>query len=502
MDVRNDQEMVPTSGITKTKLSRRDALKLGSLGAVAATVTVMAQPKKVAAQAVEKTVKASKVIAQHDTIDAIYNIDPNMRRFDQANTSFCKSVLGDFGVVPFKPADNPGLKHAFMNVVFGANGFNPMSGLENTHLKEQKPGHTDLDYALDVGACGAELYTGSSMARICSNDSGPAMPMPDGSLLPLSLFKQDVPFPGMFKKYPRQHQFDTSDDAAYAIKKAAKLFGADLVGVAPFEERWLYNSEVYLPMDPTGMPIPEHVNPFRKVELDFKPKSVIVLGFEMDYETYKTQPSAIGAAATSMGYTNMMETSLRLAFMIRRLGYNSLHAGNAVGVSVPLAIQAGLGEASRMGLLITEEYGPRVRIAKVYTDLDITKDKPKTFGVKKFCETCLKCADACPSQAISHAKRTTDPENKPQNECNGRGIDKWYNDHQKCLSFWGENWGECAVCISVCPYNKIEMWHHDVVKSVTKVPGLRNVARYFDEMFGYGKAGDEKLMNSYWKRRV
>ena len=485
-----------------TKISRREALKLASLGTVAATAAFVAMPEKIAAKSAKKAIDKSNNASKYKTIDDLYAIDPNMKRFDQANTAFCKSVLSDFGVVPLLPEDNKGLKKSFMNVVFGAGGFNPISGKENPHLKEQKPGHTDLDYALSVGAFAMENATGTTFSRICSNESGPAMPMPDGTLLPLSLYKQQVPFPGQFKKFPKKHKFETTEDATYAIKKAAKFYGADLVGIAPFEERWLYNSEVHFPMDPSGNPIKEHLNPFRKVELDFKPKSVIVMAFEMDYEAYKTQPSEVGGSATSMGYSKMMESSVRLAYMIRRLGYNSLHAGNAVGISVPLAIQAGLGESSRMGLLVTEEYGPRVRIAKVYTDMDLTLDSPKSFGVKEFCEVCLKCADTCPGKAISKAKKTTDPDNKPQNSCNGLGIDKWYNDHQKCLSFWGENWGECGVCISVCPYNKIEMWHHDAAKIMTKTPGLRGVARYFDEMFGYGKAGDEKLMSSYWKKRI
>ncbi len=482
----------------RTKISRRDAIKFGSVTAAVAAGAIMANPQKAAAQTVNVSTKAKN----HKTIDDIIKISPDLKRFNQADTAFCKSILGDFGVIPLQPEDDENMKHAFMNVVFSSDGFNPISGKENPHLKEQKAGHTDIDLALDAGALGVESFTGSSLARVMANESGPVIPMPDNSLLPLSLYKQEVPFPSLFKKYHRQHEFDTPEDAAYAVKKAAKLYGADLVGIAPFEERWLYNTEVYLPMDVNGQPIKEHVNPFRKVEFDFEPKSVIVLAYEMDYEAYKTQPSAIGAAATSIGYSKMMESTVRLAFMLRRLGYNTVHAGNAVGISVPLAIQAGLGEASRMGLLVTEEYGPRVRLAKVYTDLDIAKDRPKTFGVKAFCEICQKCADACPGKAISKTPKTTDPENKPLNACNGKGIDKWYNNHQKCMSFWGENWGECGVCISVCPYNKIDMWHHDAAKVITKVPVLRKLARSFDEVFGYGKAGDEKLMKSYWKRRI
>lgn len=483
-------------------ISRRNLLKLGTLGGAVTAMTALNTTQKSVARAAENEVKKQTSVT-HGSIDKMVKISPDLKRFDQANSAFMKSLLGDFGVIPLKSEDDPKMAFAFSNIIFGWTGHNPLSQLDNPHLAKQEPGHTDLDYALSRGGFAVEDYSGSFMGRVSSGDSGPAMKMPDGKLLPLSLYKQQVPFPGIFKKFPKKTTFKTAKDASFALKKASKLFGADLVGIAPFEERFLYESEVYLPLDPTkGVPYKEHVNPFRKVDLGFTPKSVIVLAFEMDYEAYKCQPSAIGETATSMGYSRMMETSLRVAYMLRRLGYNAHHAGNDTGISVPLAIQAGLGESSRMGLLITEEYGPRVRIAKVYTDLEIEQDKPKSFGVKSFCEVCMKCADACPSKAISKSVKTTDPDNKPQNSCNQVGIDKWYNNHQKCIAFWGESWSECAVCISVCPYNKIKMWHHDAAKLVTRIPGLNSVARYLDEVFGYGKAHDPQLMKDYWKKEV
>lgn len=486
----------------KQGISRRNLLKLGTLGGAVTALTALSTTQKAVAQTAEQEVKKQTSVA-HGSIDEMVKISPDLKRFDQANSAFMKSLLGDFGVIPLKPEDDPKMAYAFSNIIFGWTGHNPLSKLNNPHLAKQEPGHTDLDYAFSRGGFAVEDYSGSFMARVCSGDSGPAMKMPNGSLLPMTLYKQQVPFPGIFKTFPKKTTFDSPQDAAFALKKAAKLFGADLVGIAPFEERFLYQSEVYLPLDPaTGGPHKEHVNPFRKVDLGFTPKSVIVLAFEMDYETYKCQPSAIGETATSMGYSRMMETSLRLAYMLRRLGYNAHHAGNDTGVSVPLAIQAGLGESSRMGLLVTEEFGPRVRIAKVYTDLEIEQDKPKSFGVKAFCEVCMKCADACPSKAISKTVKTTDPDNKPHNSCNQVGIDKWYNNYQKCIAYWGESWSECGVCISVCPYNKIQMWHHDAAKLVTRIPGLNSVARYLDEVFGYGKAHDPKLMKDYWKGKV
>ena len=37
-------------------------------------------------------------------------------------------------------------------------------------------------------------------------------------------------------------------------------------------------------------------------------------------------------------------------------------------------------------MLITPEFGPRVRIAKIFTDFPLSPDQPILFGVRSFCE--------------------------------------------------------------------------------------------------------------------
>lgn len=483
-------------------MNRRDFLKKS---AKASTVVVagVAISNKVSKPIVANAAITDKLNKYYNSIDDLMEIKPEYKRYDQLDTAFGKSVLDDFGIKPLDSNDNPKLKHAFTNVKAGVSGVNPISGEYNPHLAGNKPGHTQLDYAFSGAGFGMEDLTGSVFARIASGDSGPALPGPDGKLIPMTLYKTDVPFEGIFKVAQNKVEFENKKDASYKVKKAAKKLGADLVGIAPYDERWIYNTEVFLPLDPMTMaPIRDAINVKRKVEFGFKPKSVIVLAFEMDYEGYKTQPSAIGSAITSMGYSRMMETSVRMSYFLRGLGYNSVHAGNNLSLSIPTAIQAGLGEGSRMGMLITEEFGPRVRLAKVYTDLELEYDKPKSFGVFEFCEVCQKCSDACPSGSISKVKTPKDPENVPQNACNNPGVVKWFNDSQKCLQFWGENWEECGVCISVCPYNKIPSWNHDLAKVLTRVPVANRLTRYLDEVFGYGSAYDEKLMTDFWKKTL
>jgi hypothetical protein len=57
---------------------------------------------------------------------------------------------------------------------------------------------------------------------------------------------------------------------------------------------------------------------------------------------------------------------------------------------VPFAIEAGIGELSRLNKLVTPEFGPAVRLCKVFTDLPMACDTPIDFGLE-FCKKCKKC---------------------------------------------------------------------------------------------------------------
>jgi len=137
-----------------------------------------------------------------------------------------------------------------------------------------------------------------------------------------------------------------------------------------------------------------------------------------------------------------------------------------------------LGEYSRMGLLVTEEFGPRVRICKVFTDLPLQYDSYRPFGVVEFCKTCKKCAIHCPSQAISMGDMTTEG----PSTCNHQGVLKWYIDPEKCYAFWARNRMDCTTCIRVCPFNQKAGWIHDLIRIIIRRTRLFN--RFFVWMDG------------------
>lgn len=68
------------------------------------------------------------------------------------------------------------------------------------------------------------------------------------------------------------------------------------------------------------------------------------------------------------------------------------------------AIRAGLGLIGMNSLLITPQYGSRVVIILMATDIEIEKNDREYE--KKTCFNCGKCAAACPAHAIDHAGLT------------------------------------------------------------------------------------------------
>ena len=268
------------------------------------------------------------------------------------------------------------------------------------------------------------------------------------------------------------------------IKKAATLFGASLVGVSKLDRRWLYASSYFVSAN--GGVEAENIIPE-----DFK--YVIVIGIEMDYSSIMHSPAHPSSMATAIGYSKMAFVSGLLAKFIRGMGFNAIPSGNDTGLSIPMAIDAGLGEIARNGLLITPKLGPRLRLAKVYTDMQLLPDQPIEFGVKDFCMVCGKCAQKCPSRSID----LDAPSYEPHNISNRKGINTWHINAETCLTFWTENGTDCSNCIRVCPFNKPPGLLHDMVRwGINKVRRLDHLYLQGDDFMGYGK---RKGARNFWK---
>lgn len=89
-------------------------------------------------------------------------------------------------------------------------------------------------------------------------------------------------------------RFEVTDPSVMAaeIKTIAKLFGADLVGVTEYDERWTYTSQVDTrDFSETPVALPAGIS------------SVIVLGHGMAHDLTQTYPSALGSTAAGLEYS-------------------------------------------------------------------------------------------------------------------------------------------------------------------------------------------------------
>ena len=276
------------------------------------------------------------------------------------------------------------------------------------------------------------------------------------------------------QKYAVSNPAQMSQD----IKRVAKFLGAGLTGICRLDRRWIYSHAYSHAFDgATHVHIP--------LEIPEEYEYAIVIAVEMDYLTIKTSPATTQLAAQGDGYSKMPFVAGRLAHFIRTLGYKAIPCGNDTALSIPLAIDAGLGELGRNGVLITEKFGPRCRLCKVFTDLPLVPDEPIEFGVTEFCNTCRRCAENCPGRAILFGE----PTDQPINISNNGGIFKWPIDAEKCLRFWVQNdCSSCSNCIMVCPFNKPMGWLHDMTRFfVRNASWLDSLLVRLDKAFGYGK---------------
>jgi epoxyqueuosine reductase QueG len=117
---------------------------------------------------------------------------------------------------------------------------------------------------------------------------------------------------------------------------------------------------------------------------------------------------------------------------IRQAGFDARIIGSMDGEGISLrslAEEAGLGFIGRSGLLITERFGPQVRLSGIFTNASLADMEKNT--IKNGCRDCLICQVSCPSGAI---------ELKSVEACTT------YNTNLKE--------GRCTICIDLCPYSR------------------------------------------------
>jgi ferredoxin len=249
------------------------------------------------------------------------------------------------------------------------------------------------------------------------------------------------------------------------IKRWARKLGAVSVGITRLRPYHLYShigrGARY------GEPV-ELSHPF-----------AIALTVEMDKLLMDRAPGGPTVMESAQQYLNCGAIAVQLAEFARGLGHSArAHIDGSYHVICPLvARDAGLGEIGRMGLLMTPELGPRVRLAVVTTDLPLLPDqRDPDPTMLDFCNICLKCADLCPSKSIPFEGQTEVD-----------GTMRWRIDSESCFTYWCTIGTDCGRCMGVCPYSHPDNLLHNLVRAgIRRSPLFRFAALKLDDFF-YGR---------------
>lgn len=135
--------------------------------------------------------------------------------------------------------------------------------------------------------------------------------------------------------------------------------------------------------------------------------------------------------------------SLKITLAIQSMGYDALPIPASQIVDWEkqtahlshkmIALRAGIGWLGRNNLLVHPDYGAKIRLATVLTDLPLIENS----RVERNCGECRKCIDICPAGAIKESYRNYDKQaclEKLKYFAKAHGIGQYI----------------CGLCVKVC----------------------------------------------------
>ena len=183
------------------------------------------------------------------------------------------------------------------------------------------------------------------------------------------------------------------------MKRRAKELGADLVGIASAATLNAF------PPDPRWPQTPERISPYCKSVIvmvqripagAFRCKSNVPVQYidmlvlrKMDKVAYRLADELEDA-----GHPSLVTAAQETDWSYKRASYGRLSTRH-------LGVEAGLGTLGLEVNILTPEFGPRVYLTGILTELELEADRPLTEQV---CigESCSRCLHSCPADAVLH----------------------------------------------------------------------------------------------------
>jgi epoxyqueuosine reductase QueG len=183
-------------------------------------------------------------------------------------------------------------------------------------------------------------------------------------------------------------------------------------------------------------------------------QSVIILGVSVPRGAFETLPKGRAEYTnTLMAATATLRIiAFQLAKLIEKEGYLATIApseGSEFGYWYAnretlkadfsfkyTAYHAGVGNFGMNHLLITKDFGPKVRMTAILTNAPLGRDKKTELPfINDACSKCMKCIEICPVDALT-----------------AEGV----IHREKCADYMFNVLGglRCGLCIKVCPLNQ------------------------------------------------
>jgi ferredoxin len=260
---------------------------------------------------------------------------------------------------------------------------------------------------------------------------------------------------------------------AACVKGRARELGADLVGIASAQ---ILNA---FPPDPLWPQTPERISPYVK--------SVITIVQHIPVGAFRCRTNTPVQYMDMLVLRKMDKVAFRLAEELERAGHPSFvvpaqetewslkRASYGRLSTRHLGVESGLGTLGLEVNILTPEYGPRVYLTGVLTELALEADAPMTEQV---CigESCSRCLHSCPGDAVLHfgIDKRACAEHAQEFGFSTilKFLDRVIDDHAQGAStealvattrsrdhfgFWQGllrvvgSFGDCPRCLAVCP---------------------------------------------------
>lgn len=175
------------------------------------------------------------------------------------------------------------------------------------------------------------------------------------------------------------------------------------------------------------------------------------------FETITDKPTPVYSAIYKTANSILDELAFRTSVLLQNDGYYSLPIPASqildsknwyAAIShKAVARMAGLGWQGKNLLLITPQFGSKVRLVTVLTNAPLRADTP----MKNRCGNCMMCRDSCPVQAIRGVNTTDHYKNREEALHFSRCVEKLTDEYAKLPDIGAPI---CGICIKVCPFGR------------------------------------------------